>query len=178
MSLFSPALLEQARGIKLLFLDADGVLTDGHLYFTQEGETLKCFHSLDGQGLVFLQEAGIALAVISGRDSAPLRYRLEALGIAHVHCGVENKKRVAEKILSDLRLTWHEAAAMGDDWPDLPVMSACRLAVSPLNAHSRVRTMAHHVTQTRGGQGAVRECCDLLLQANDVYESLLARYLC
>jgi 3-deoxy-D-manno-octulosonate 8-phosphate phosphatase (KDO 8-P phosphatase) len=178
MPLFSSALLQRARGIKLLFLDVDGVLTDGHLYFTQDGETLKCFHSLDGQGLVFAQEAGISLAVISGRDSPPLRYRLQALGIEHIHCGVENKKNVAEEVLSELGLTWEQAAAMGDDWPDLPVMSACRLAVSPPNAHKQVREIAHHITQTGGGQGAVRECCDLLLQANGMYDTLLARYSC
>ena len=170
---FAPELLLQAQGIKVVFFDVDGVLTDGGLYFTEAGETLKRFHTLDGYGLKLLQRDGITPAVISGRDSEPLRLRLQALGIAHVQLGTENKRPAAEQMLAALGLSWQEAAAMGDDWPDLPVMQRAAFACAPPNAHLEVRTIAHHVTQAAGGAGAVRELCDLLLVASGKYAGLL-----
>ena len=170
---FPPELLLQAQGIKVVFFDVDGVLTDGGLYFTEAGETLKRFHTLDGYGLKLLQRDGITPAVISGRDSEPLRLRLQALGIAHVQLGTENKRPAAEQMLAALGLSWQEAAAMGDDWPDLPVMQRAAFACAPPNAHLEVRTIAHHVTQAAGGAGAVRELCDLLLVASGKYAGLL-----
>ena len=170
---FPPELLLQAQGIKVVFFDVDGVLTDGGLYFTEAGETLKRFHTLDGYGLKLLQRDGITPAVISGRDSEPLRLRLQALGIAHVQLGTENKRPAAEQMLAALGLSWQEAAAMGDDWPDLPVMQRAAFACAPPNAHLEVRAIAHHVTQAAGGAGAVRELCDLLLVASGKYAGLL-----
>ena len=170
---FPPELLLQAQGIKVVFFDVDGVLTDGGLYFTEAGETLKRFHTLDGYGLKLLQRGGITPAVISGRDSQPLRLRLQALGIAHFQLGTENKRPAAEQMLAALGLSWQEAAAMGDDWPDLPVMQRAAFACAPPNAHLEVRTIAHHVTQAAGGAGAVRELCDLLLVASGKYAGLL-----
>ena len=164
----------QAQGIRVVFFDVDGVLTDGGLYYTSAGEAIKRFHSLDGHGLKLLQRVGIIPAVITGRDSKPLRLRLAALGIEHVHYGTEDKRPAAEKTLSALGLDWHQAAAMGDDWPDLAVMRRCRLACAPPNAHAEVKAMAHHVTQARGGEGAARELCDLLLVASGHYAGLLA----
>lgn len=170
---FLPELLLQAQGIKVVFFDVDGVLTDGGLYFTEAGETLKRFHTLDGHGLKLLQRGGITPAVISGRDSEPLRLRLKALGIAHVHLGTDNKRPAAEQILATLGLSWQDAAAMGDDWPDLPVMQRAALACAPPNAHLEVRALANYVTQAAGGSGAVREFCDLLLVASGKYAGLL-----
>jgi 3-deoxy-D-manno-octulosonate 8-phosphate phosphatase (KDO 8-P phosphatase) len=170
---FPPDLLLQAQGIKVVFFDVDGVLTDGGLYFTEAGETLKRFHTLDGQGIKLLQRGGITPAVISGRDSQPLRLRLQALGIAHVQLGTENKRPAAEQMLATLGLSWQDAAAMGDDWPDLPLMQCAALACAPPNAHLEVRALAHHVTQAAGGAGAVRELCDLLLVASGKYAGLL-----
>ena len=170
---FPPELLLQAQGIKVVFFDVDGVLTDGGLYFTEAGETLKRFHTLDGYGLKLLQRDGITPAVISGRDSEPLRLRLQALGIAHVQLGTDNKRPAAEQMLAALGLSWQEAAAMGDDWPDLPVMQRAAFACAPPNAHLEVRAIAHHVTQAAGGAGAVRELCDLLLVASGKYAGLL-----
>ena len=170
---FAPDLLLQAQGIKVVFFDVDGVLTDGGLYFTEAGETLKRFHTLDGHGLKLLQRGGITPAVISGRDSEPLRLRLQALGIAHVQLGTENKRPAAEQMLAALGLSWQDAAAMGDDWPDLPVMQRAAFACAPPNAHLEVRAIAHHVTQAAGGAGAVREFCDLLLVASGKYAGLL-----
>jgi 3-deoxy-D-manno-octulosonate 8-phosphate phosphatase (KDO 8-P phosphatase) len=170
---FQPELLLRAQGIKLVFFDVDGVLTDGGLYFGETGEAIKRFHTLDGHGLKLLQRAGITPAVITGRDSKPLRLRLAALGIEHVHYGKEDKQPAAEETLKTLGLDWSQAAAMGDDWPDLPVMQRCALACAPPNAHIEVKAVAHHVTQTPGGHGAVREVCDLLLVASGKYAALL-----
>jgi len=174
---FAPELLLRAQDIRVAFFDVDGVLTDGGLLFSESGETLKRFNTLDGHGLKLLQKAGITPAVITGRDSQPLRVRLQALGIAHAVFGTEDKRPAAEKILAALGLDWSQAAAMGDDWPDLPVMRRCAFACAPANAQAEVLAVAHHVTQRQGGQGAARELCDLLLVAGGHYARLLQEYL-
>lgn len=172
---FPPELLLKAQGIRVVFLDVDGVLTDGGLYFTESGETVKRFHTLDGHGLKLLQRAGIIPAVITGRDSKALRLRLAALGIEQVHYGTEDKCPAAEQTLKALGLDWCQAAAMGDDWPDLAVMRRCLFACAPCNAHLEVQALSHYVTKASGGQGAVRELCDLLLVASGKYVGLLAQ---
>lgn len=174
---FSPELLLRAQEVRVAFFDVDGVLTDGGLYISEQGETLKRFHTLDGHGLKLLQQAGIIPAVITGRDSAPLRLRLKALGIEHAIFGTEDKRPAAESILATLGLQWSQAAAMGDDWPDLPVMRRCAIACAPAQAHAEVQAHAHYITTAPGGAGAVREWCDLLLIANGSYNRLLAPYL-
>lgn len=173
---FTPEILHKAQGVKVAFFDVDGVLTDGGLYFSEIGETLKRFNTLDGHGLKMLQKAGVTPVVITGRDSKPLRVRLQALGIAHAHFGTEDKRPAAEETLRSLGLTWSQAAAMGDDWPDLPLMRPCALACAPANAHVEVLASAHYVTQLRGGEGAAREFCDLLMLATGRYASLLQEY--
>jgi 3-deoxy-D-manno-octulosonate 8-phosphate phosphatase (KDO 8-P phosphatase) len=170
---FAPELLLAAQGIHVAFFDVDGVLTDGGLYLSGQGEAIKRFHILDGLGLKLLQKGGITPAVITGRDSTPLRDRLQALGVAHVHYGVEDKRHAAEKILQELGLQWSEAAGIGDDWPDLPVLRRCALACAPANAHAEVKAAAHYVTAAAGGHGAAREFCDLLLVAAGRYAGLL-----
>ena len=172
---YPPELLLQAQGIRVAFFDIDGVLTDGGLYFSEGGETLKRFNTLDGQGLKLLQKAGITPVVITGRDSAPLRLRLKALGITHARFGTEDKRPAAEAFLSELNLSWAQAAAMGDDWPDLPVMQRVAFACAPANAHAQAKAVAHHTTPERGGEGAARAFCDLLLVAGGHYASLLAQ---
>ncbi|MCW2313424.1 KdsC family phosphatase [Rhodoferax antarcticus] len=174
---FSPELLLQAQAVRVVFFDVDGVLTDGGLYFSEAGETLKRFNTLDGHGLKLLQRAGITPAVITGRDSPALRVRLAALGVEHAHFGTEDKRPAAEATLKALGLDWSQAAAMGDDWPDLPVMTRCAFACAPVNAQAEVLAAAHHITQRRGGEGAVRELCDLLLVASGRYAQLLQAYL-
>lgn len=170
---FSAETLLAAQDVRIAFFDVDGVLTDGGVYFSEHGETLKRFSILDGHGLKLLRQAGITPAVITGRDSKPLRVRLEALGIAHVRYGTENKLPAAEAMLAELGLAWTQAAGIGDDWPDLPVLTRCRFAAAPANAHCEVRAIAHHVTTARGGEGAGREFCDLLLTAGGHYRRLL-----
>jgi 3-deoxy-D-manno-octulosonate 8-phosphate phosphatase (KDO 8-P phosphatase) len=171
---FDPELLLRAQPVRVAFFDVDGVLTDGGLYISETGETLKRFHTLDGHGLKLLQRAGIIPAVITGRDSLPLRVRLKALGVEHAVFGTEDKRPAAEQILATLGLEWSQAAAMGDDWPDLPVMRRSAFACAPANAQAEVRHTAHFVTQARGGDGAARELCDLLLVATGCYAALLA----
>ena len=173
---FSPELLLQAQGIRIVFFDVDGVLTDGGLHFTEHGETIKRFNTLDGHGIKLLQKAGIVPAVVTGRDSAPLRLRLQQLGVQHVVYGTEDKVPAAQSILEALGLAWNQAAAMGDDWPDLPVMQRCALACAPVNAHAENLAIADVITQATGGQGAVRELCDLLLVANGHYRNVLEMY--
>ena len=173
---FTPELLLAAQGVRVAFFDVDGVLTDGGIYLSGEGETLKRFHILDGLGLKLLQKAGITPAVITGRDSKPLRGRLQALGITHVHYGTEDKRPAAEKTLEKLGLQWGQAAGIGDDWPDLAVLGRCAFSAAPANAHAEVRAVVHYVTSAAGGQGAAREFCDLLLLASGRYGELLAGY--
>ncbi len=173
---FPPELLLAAQDVRVAFFDVDGVLTDGGLYYSEAGETLKRFHSLDGHGIKMLQAAGIVPAVVTGRDSPALRLRLRALGVEHAIYGTEDKRPAAEQILAALGLSWAQAAAIGDDWPDLPMLRRCALACAPAQAHAEVRAAVHHVTAARGGDGAAREFCDLLLVASGQYARLLERY--
>ena len=188
--LFPPELLLKAQDVRVAFFDVDGVLTDGGLYFSEHAEraqadgaldaaseTLKRFNTLDGHGLKLLQKAGITPVVITGRDSVVLRARLDALGITHAHFGTEDKRPAAEATLARLGLDWGQAAAMGDDWPDLPVMHRAAISCAPAGAHLEVRTVASHVTQAAAGHGAAREWCDLLLMATGHYARLLEGYL-
>jgi 3-deoxy-D-manno-octulosonate 8-phosphate phosphatase (KDO 8-P phosphatase) len=173
MDMFPPAILQRAKDIRVLLLDVDGVLTDGGLYFTENGETSKRFNTLDGHGLKLLQRACVEPVIITGRDSAALRVRLNALNIQHAHFGVEDKHSAALSALQSLGLSWAQTAAMGDDWPDLPMLLPSTLACAPPNAHREVLSRVHWVTQAPAGHGAVREVCDLLLQARGDYAALL-----
>lgn len=157
------AVLERARRIRLLVLDVDGVLTDGRLYISASGEELKVFHVRDGSGLVAAQRAGIAVAIISGRDSAAVTRRAAELGIRHVRQGVSDKGAELDRLLAELGVAAEHAACVGDDTPDLPMLRRAGLAVAVADAHPALREAAHWTTPSNGGQGAVREVCDLLL---------------
>jgi 3-deoxy-D-manno-octulosonate 8-phosphate phosphatase (KDO 8-P phosphatase) len=174
---FSPEQLQRAQTVRIVFFDVDGVLTDGGLYFSEAGETLKRFNVLDGQGFKQLERAGVHIAVITGRDSAALRTRLKALGVQHAVYGTEDKFPAAQAILTQLGLHWSQAAAIGDDWPDLPLLARCALACAPANAHAENKARAHYITIARGGHGAARELCDLLLTAQGHYATFLAQAL-
>lgn len=170
---FPPELLLRAQPLRVVFFDVDGVLTDGGLYFTEAGETMKRFHTLDGHGIKLLQRAGITAAVVSGRDSPALRVRLAALGVTQIRLGTEDKRPAAEDILAELGLDWSAVAAMGDDWPDLPLLRRAAFACAPAGAHAEVLALAHHITTRAPGSGAVRELCDLLLVASNHYAAEL-----
>jgi 3-deoxy-D-manno-octulosonate 8-phosphate phosphatase (KDO 8-P phosphatase) len=172
---YPPELLLKAQGIQIAFFDVDGVLTDGGLYFSEQGETLKRFSTLDGHGLKLLMQAGITPVVITGRDSLPLRKRLTALGVIHATFGTEDKLPAAQAYLDTLGLKWSQAAVIGDDWPDLPVMQHAAFSCAPVNAHAQALALVDHVTAQRGGEGAARAFCDLLLVAGGHYAKLLDR---
>lgn len=182
---FSPQSLLAAQGnserggigLKVCFFDVDGVLTDGRLWIGERGESVKAFHALDGHGLKLLPQGGITPVLITGRDSAAVRRRVADLGLAHAHFGVGDKLQAAQASLSSLGLGWEDAAAMGDDWPDLPLLTRVAFACAPPQAHAEVRAVAHHVTQAAAGCGAARECCDLLLMAKGRYGALLNGHL-
>jgi 3-deoxy-D-manno-octulosonate 8-phosphate phosphatase (KDO 8-P phosphatase) len=159
------ALLERARRVRLLVLDVDGVLTDGRLHISGDGEHVKVFHVRDGSGLVALRRAGVALAIISGRESAAVTRRAQELGIAHVLQGVTDKGAALDALLGQLGLDADGVACVGDDTPDVPMLARAGLAVAVADAHPTARAAAHWVTSVSGGHGAVREVCDLLLSA-------------
>ena len=178
---FPPELLLKAQGgglgVKAAIFDVDGVLTDGRLFIGENGESFKAFSSLDGQGLKLLAQGGITPLVITGRDSPAVRRRIADLGLPHAVYGAQDKLAAAIALLQALGLDWPDLAVMGDDWPDLPLMTRAAFACAPANAHGEVRAIAHHVTAARGGDGAARECCDLLLMAAGRYAALLQGHL-
>ncbi|MET0335124.1 MAG: HAD hydrolase family protein [Rhizobacter sp.] len=174
---FDPELLLKAQGIRAAIFDVDGVLTDGRIYISERGEEFKAFNTLDGHGLKLLKQGGIEPVVITGRDSPAVRRRVADLGIAHAFYGVHDKLAAAQSVMQQLSLDWPALAAMGDDWPDLPLMARAGFACAPANAHAEVAAIAHHVTAAQGGHGAARECCDLLLMAASRYAPLLRGHL-
>jgi len=178
---FPPELLLRAQGralgLKAAIFDVDGVLTDGRIYIGEHGETVKAFSTLDGHGLKLLAAGGIVPLIITGRDSAAVRRRVADLGLKHAVYGAGDKLAAAESLLAGLGLDWADVAAIGDDWPDLPLLSRAALACAPANAHAEAKALAHHVTQAAGGHGAARECCDLMLMACGRYAPLLREHL-
>lgn len=180
-SRFAPELLLRAQGgglgIKAAIFDVDGVLTDGRLFIGEHGETFKAFHALDGHGLKLLAQGGITPLIVTGRDSAAVRRRVADLGLAHAVFGASDKLAQASALLAALAIDWPQVAVIGDDWPDLPLFAQAGFSCAPANAHIELRAVADHVTAARGGKGAAREFCDLLLMASGRYAGLLAGHL-
>ena len=174
---FPPEVLLRAQGtglgLKAAIFDVDGVLTDGGLFIGEHGELFKSFNTLDGHGLKLLAAGGILPLVVTGRDSAAVRRRVADLGLQHAVYGAHDKGAAADALLAQLGLAWSEVAAIGDDWPDLPLLTRAAFGCAPANAHAEVRAVAHHVTAATGGHGAAREFCDLLLMAAGRYATLL-----
>lgn len=168
---------EKARAVRLLVLDVDGVLTDGRLYFSEDGQELKTFDTQDGHGIKMLQQAGILCAIITGRNTQLVARRAANLGIKHLLQGREDKGVALSALSQELAIPLDEIAYVGDDWPDLPAIRAAGLGVAVANAHQEVRRHADLVTTARGGRGAVREVCDLILEAQGLYAQALAPYL-
>ena len=154
-----------AAAIRLLVLDVDGTMTDGRLYFGSRGEAFKVFHVRDGQGIKRLDAAGVQVAVISGRTSKMVSVRCRELGVEHVIQGAEDKVRAFEKLRKRLKIEASESACVGDDAVDVPLMKVVKLAFAVADAHRDALRAAHVVTSLQGGQGAVREVCDYLLDA-------------
>jgi len=166
-------LKERASKIRMLVLDVDGVLTDGKLYFDHAGNELKAFNTRDGLGMKALQRCGIEVAVITGRKSEAVAHRMSQLGIKHVYQGREDKLNAFQHLLDITGFDEYEICYAGDDWIDLPVMMRAGLAISVADAEERVKEHAHWITQRNGGDGAVREMCNLILAAQGKDQTIL-----
>jgi len=168
---------ERARGVKLMIFDVDGVLTDGRLYLSDNGEEMKAFSTRDGQGIKLLREAGIAVGVITARSSRVVERRARELGIELLRQGASDKAGVLAELLSGQNLQASEAGYMGDDLADLPVLMRCGFAATVQSAPEVVRTRVHYVARAAGGEGAAREVCEFILRAQNALEQAIARYL-
>ncbi len=169
-------ILELASGIQLLAMDVDGVLTDGSLYFSDQGEELKAFNILDGQGIKMLHQAGIETAIITGRSSPLTERRARNLGIRWLYQGREDKAQALTELARSCSIPISAMAYVGDDLPDLAAIEQAALGISVPNAYHAVRDAADWCTSQPGGQGAVREIADLLLSARGVLEQALEAY--
>lgn len=168
--------LARARAVRLALFDVDGVLTDGRLYYGPGGEAMKAFNILDGHGLRMLARSGVATGLLSGRRSEAVATRARELAIAHVILGVEDKLAHFQRLLAELRLEAAQCSFVGDDLPDVPVLSRCGLAVAVANAVPEVKAIAHLVTSASGGEGAVREFCEFVMRAQGTFEGAAARH--
>ncbi len=155
-------ILRRIRPIRLLCLDMDGVLTDGHLYYMGDGSWSQRFYVRDGYGLKLLQASGVEIAVLSGGDVPSGRARAESLGIRHAYFGISDKVAVFHDVAGALGLSPHQAAFIGDELPDIPLLRSVGFAVTVPDAVPEVRELVHYVTSRRGGDGAVREVADLI----------------
>lgn len=165
---FDPILLDKASQIQLALFDVDGVLTNGSLFYSASGEELKCFNVLDGQGIKMLQKNGIAVGIISAKQSDALNKRLNDLDIEHQFTGISNKLDAFKQLISTLNIDAKKTCFTGDDVIDIAVMHACGLSFSVKNAHYSVKEVADWVTPMSGGSGAVRAICDTILYAKSV----------
>lgn len=170
-------LLQRAKGVKLAIFDVDGVLTDGRLYFLTDGSEFKTFNTLDGHGIKMLINSGVRTAIISGRKTPVVERRAQNLGIQHLYQGREDKLVVLDELLGDLGLAYEQVAYLGDDLPDLPVIRRVGLGMAVASADGFVRQHAHGVTAARGGEGAAREFCELIMRAQGTLEAAQAAYL-
>ncbi len=167
----------RAKEIKLIIFDVDGVLTDGGLYFSDEGMEFKRFHSLDGHGIKMIKDFGIEPAVITARNSNNVAHRMKNLGIDYFYQGQSDKVVAYNDLMAKLSLEPKQIAYMGDDVIDLPVMNKVGLPIAVANAHDLVKEKSCIITESSGGNGAVREACDFLLKAQDKYDEAMSIYL-
>ena len=168
---------EKAKHIRLAIFDVDGVLTDGSLYISDSGEEYKAFNTLDGQGMRMLKQSGVELVMVTGRTSRCVELRAQNLGIGLLYQGVEDKLEIYSSLLAKFGLAAEAAAFIGDDVVDLPVMRRCGLAICVPDSPALVKQHAHYVTQQPGGCGAVREICELIMQAQGTFQSHMSHYL-
>lgn len=167
----------KAAGITLMGFDVDGVLTDGTLYYSSRGDEMKGFSTRDGHGIRMLMDAGIKVAIITGRRSDAVAQRAENLGIDILLQGINDKRTAMAELLSKLGLGFAQAGYMGDDVVDLPLLRACGFSATVADGHPLLLQYVDHVCRMNGGHGAVREVCELLLAAQNRLDAALARYL-
>ncbi|OSI10415.1 KdsC family phosphatase [Neisseria zoodegmatis] len=176
MQNLTPEIQARAARIKLLIMDVDGVLTDGRIFIRDNGEEIKSFHTLDGHGLKMLQAGGVQTAIITGRDAPSVGIRVKQLGINHYYKGIHDKRAAYADLREKAGVEEHECAFIGDDVVDLPVMVRCGLPVAVPEAHWFTLKYAAYVTRNSAGNGAVRELCDLIMQAQGTLEAALQEY--
>jgi 3-deoxy-D-manno-octulosonate 8-phosphate phosphatase (KDO 8-P phosphatase) len=169
--------LIKAAGLKLMGFDVDGVLTDGTLYFSSQGDEIKAFSSLDGHGLKMLQRGGVEVAIISGRSSRALQLRAENLGIRELHMGIEDKRGLMQSLARARGIDLGQTGYMGDDVVDLPILRACGFSATVADGHDEVKSRVDYVAALGGGRGGVREVCELILRAQGKWQAAMAEYL-
>ncbi len=170
-------MIPQARQVRIAIFDVDGVLSDGGLHYAETGDAMKTFDVRDGMGMKMLQDSGVELAIITSRKAGSVRERAADLGIRHVQQGVGNKYTAFEVLLADLRLTPDQAAFLGDDLVDLPVLKRCGFAVTVSDAPAVLKRHADYVTRATGGHGAAREFCEVILHNQGALATQTARFL-
>ncbi|MEK9825497.1 MAG: HAD family hydrolase [Methylotenera sp.] len=168
---------QRLQKIKLLILDVDGVMTDGGLTIGDDGQEYKTFHSHDGLGMKLLKATGVSLAIITGRTSNVVKKRAESTGVAHFYQGVEDKLQAFRDLVKSSGLQPDQCPFMGDDVVDLPPMLQCGLAIAVPDSPALLLKHAHYVTYKQGGRGAVREVCELIMQAQGTFEAQMAQFL-
>jgi len=173
----SPSILERASHIKLLLMDCDGVLTDGRIWILDEGDDQKAFSTKDGLGIDLLHRAGLKSGIISGRKSTAVERRARALGMEFVKLGDNDKIAAFEQTLSEAGVAANEAAFIGDDLNDIPLMLRVGLAIAVADAVQETRDRAHYITGVNGGSGAVRESIELILKAQGRWSEVIEKYL-
>lgn len=168
---------QRAARVKLMAFDVDGVLSDGSLFYTDDGIEIKTFNTLDGLGMKLLQRAGLKVAVITGRKAACVERRMENLGVELLFQGVEDKLKVMRELAHTLDIPMGETGYMGDDIVDLKIMGACGFSATPSDGYGRVAQYADYVSSRAGGRGAAREVCDFILEAQGKLDAMLAPHL-
>tara|TARA_B110000438_G_scaffold228224_1_gene222758 strand:+ start:335 stop:859 length:525 start_codon:yes stop_codon:yes gene_type:complete len=169
--------IEKAKNIRIVIFDVDGVLTDGTLYLTDGGEEIKAFNSQDGHGMKMLKASGVELAIITARESRSVKLRAEDLNITLLYQGEKNKLKIFESLVTKLKLDMSSCAYVGDDLIDLPVMTRCGLSICVPSSPILVKKHAHYVTNSEGGQGAVREVCEMIMHSQGTLDAQLEKYL-
>ena len=170
-------ILEKASRIKLVIFDVDGVLTDGSLFLSDDGQEYKAFNSKDGFGMRLMQDAGIDIGIITGRESTLVKLRMQELGITQIMQGRREKGPALDEMMEITGLTLDEIAYVGDDVVDLPIMCRVGLSIAVQDARPEVKKHAHWITESPGGRGAGRDVCELILEAHGKWDDIVKRYL-
>src|SRR4051812_44988089 len=169
-------ILSRAKRVKLLLMDCDGVLTDGRIWLTADYDEQKSFHTRDGQGISLMHRAGLRTGIISGRKSTAVDRRAQDLKMSYVHQFAKDKPKALEEIVATAGVAPDECAYIGDDVADIPVMRRVGFAVAVADAAAETKAAAHYVTSIKGGRGAVREVCDLILKAQGRWDELMSAF--
>lgn len=170
-------LIEKAKKIRLVIFDVDGVLTDGSLIYGKQGIEQKIFHVHDGQGMKFLIDSGVEIAIITARESEIINQRMHALGVKYIYQGNIDKLPAYEDLKKKLQLTDEQIAYVGDDMPDLPMLVRVGLPITVADSHKTIQQYAHWITKANGGRGAAREVCDMIMEAQGTYQAAVDSFL-